>query len=62
MTSLALIATLLFTFVIGVLGTRWLMFGVFALDRALVGTMIVVPLVQACILIGWRRWSTRRRV
>lgn len=61
LTSGSLIATLILTFVAGVLATRWIMFGTFALDRSIIAAMVVVPLVQALVLTGWRRWTTRRR-
>jgi hypothetical protein len=55
------ILTLLLSFVVGVLATRWLALHAFALDFPVVAAMIVVPLVQAAVLLTWRGWFARRR-
>ncbi len=52
---------LLASYGIGVLASRWLVFGTFALDRPTVAGMIAVPLVQAALLAGWRQWRRRRQ-
>lgn len=56
-----MILTLLLSFVVGVLATRWLALHAFALDFPVVAAMIVVPLVQAAVLLTWRGWFARRR-
>ena len=57
----SLIVTLLVTYSLGVLASRWLVFRAFALDGPTVAAMVAVPVVQAALLAAWRRWSGRRR-
>lgn len=45
---------------LGVLACRWLIFGDFALDRPTIAAMISVPLVQAAVMAGWRRFAGGR--
>ena len=59
--SWSLALTLLLTYAGGVLAVRWLVFRAFALDGPTVAAMLAVPVVQAAVLIGWRRWAGRRR-
>ena len=56
----ALCVVLLVTYVAGVLACRWLVYGAFAIDRPTIAAMLIVPVVQALVLVGWRRLSTRR--
>ena len=57
----SLAVPLLLAYAAGVLATRWLALRAFALDWPIVTAMVTVPLVQTAVLVGWRRWSRRRR-
>ncbi|GMV22179.1 MAG: hypothetical protein AB7L71_02720 [Vicinamibacterales bacterium] len=43
----------------GVLATRWVMLGAFALDGPTLALMAAVPLTQAVVFLAWR--AIRRR-
>jgi hypothetical protein len=53
--------TLVLTYVVGVLASRWLVFRAFALDAPAITAMIAVPLAQIAALALWRRRPGRRR-
>lgn len=57
----SLVVTLLLTYGLGVLASRWLVLRAFALDGPTVFAIVAVPVVQAGVLAGWRRWSAGRR-
>ncbi len=57
----SLIITLLLTYCLGVLASRWLVFRAFAIDGPTLVALVAVPVVQAAALAVWRRWSGRRR-
>jgi hypothetical protein len=56
-----LFLTLLLTYALGVLASRWLVLRAFALDAPTIAAMAAVPVVQAAVLLAWRRWSAGRR-
>jgi hypothetical protein len=56
----SLVVTLFLTYIAGILATRWLILGVFALDQRTVAAMVAVPLVQGALWLGWRGLFGRR--
>ncbi len=56
----SLIITLLLTYGLGVLASRWLVFRALALDGPTLAAMVAVPVVQAAVLAVWRRLSAGR--
>lgn len=56
-----LLLTLLASYGAGVLAVRWFNLHALALDGAAIVSIVAVPIVQAVVLIGWRRISAARR-